>query len=102
VIRDEWSRWQQGGCLEYAHALLSLNPALRFGSLDDDDASGVHFFAHDDTYAYDSAGRHPLPYQGIDGTLFPMLDDNPEDYDEPDPSLIPDAVAHILRHGILA
>jgi len=102
VITDEWRRWQQGGCLEYALALISLSPGLRFGSLTDSDGAVVHHFAYDDDYAYDSAGRHVHPYRGVDGTLTPLLADFPSDYDEPDPDLIPDAVAHIIRHGILA
>lgn len=101
MITDQWRTWQQGGCLEYALALISERPTLRFGSLEDDEGTVVHHFAHDDTYAYDSAGRHPLPYRGIDGDLTPLLDDFPTDYDEPDPELLPDAVAHIRRNRTL-
>jgi hypothetical protein len=73
---DEWWRWQQGQCGTYAVALMRLRPQLRFGTHGITRAGGgdassgwspEHHFAHDDTYAYDSAGRHPLPYHGVYG-----------------------------------
>ena len=94
---DEWRRWQQGYCLEYAHALLSLNSSLRLGVLD----SGNHFFAHDSQYAYDSAGRHELPYMGVHGDMSQSLDQNPDWYDIPDDDEFPDAISHIIRNHIL-
>jgi hypothetical protein len=113
---DEWSRWQQGQCGTYAIALMRLKPQLRFGTLgstrtgDGDASSGwtpEHHFAHDDTYAYDSAGQHPLPYHGVHGDAdYYELDGAPGDWDrlseegsgEPD---IADAQEHARRNRIL-
>ena len=78
---EEWERWQQGYCGTYAVALIRLAPHLRFGVLAesfDDGWSIGHFFAHDDHFAYDSAGRHPLPYKGIEGDFDVMLLDQSE------------------------
>lgn len=92
---DEWARWQQGGCLEYAVALTRARPALQFGTLyDDEDCQSHHF-------AYDSAGRHPMPYRGVDGDLRAGLGEDPAWYDEADPDDVADAQAHIERNGIL-
>jgi hypothetical protein len=77
-VTDEWNRWQQGQCGTYALALIRLDPSLRLGvsgltETGNGDASGgwmpLHFYAHDNTSAYDSAGRHPLPYHGIDASM---------------------------------
>jgi hypothetical protein len=70
--------WQNGGCAEYALALVEKYPNLTLGvngavDMYDPDwepwseepaplETVNHVFAHDDTYAYDSLGRHPLPY----------------------------------------
>lgn len=63
--------WIWSGCAEYACALHELNPALRFGrhvEYDEPDEDGFigwytnHVFVHDDSHAYDSLGKHPLPY----------------------------------------
>lgn len=103
----EWSRWQQGGCLDYARALLTLDPALRLGTLraqDGESSPITHYFGHDATHAYDSAGRHPLPYLGVrhDADLMVTDDGDPDDHDEAVPHDVDDAIAHIVRHGILA
>lgn len=101
-VTDEWERWQQGSCLEYALALISIRPHLRFGSCGAHDSPATHFYAHDDRHAYDSAGRHVLPYHGIDGSLTcTTLDDDPRDYDVPDVAQIPAAIEHAERNGIL-
>lgn len=100
---DEWSRWQGGGCLEYAHALLEKFPHLSAGALYRDDgefSDFQHHFAHDDTHAYDSAGRHPLPYHGVHGDMKMLLNDDLGDYDEPDPDEVAAAHQHIERNGI--
>lgn len=106
VCTDEWEIWQQGRCGIYALALIKLDPSLRLGVLDD----GIHFFAHDDEFAYDSAGRHRLPYVGIDGTLGPCeLDQDPEVWGLPDDAVGPEgpaphlavARAHAERNGVL-
>lgn len=104
-ITDEWERWQQGFCDLYALALMDLYPALRFGVLLDSDWCERHFFAHDDQWAYDSAGRHPLPYYGVHGDLAHFEpDQDPEDYGVEDYSTASDlgaaAHAHIKRHHI--
>lgn len=82
---DEWGRWQQGQCGTYAVALTQAKPGLRFGVAGTEDFPDSHFFAHDDTHAYDSAGRHPLPYRGVHGNLTQNdLDSDPEDFGIPD------------------
>lgn len=96
-VTDEWSRWQRGDCYTYAHALVRERPTLKLGSLD----QGMHLFAHDDTHAYDSAGKHPLPYRGIEGKMKQELNVGHDWYDGPDEKAIPDAIAHIRRNGIL-
>ena len=100
MVTDEWERWQQGGCLAYAVALQRLSPALRFGTLNDDD-SPVHHFAYDDEYAYDSAGRHSLPYRGISGALEYCPNESADWYEEVDENEVRDAQAHAIRNHIL-
>lgn len=100
---------QQGQCGTYACALLAANPNLRLGSLGEE-APGDHFVAHDDSYAYDSAGRHPLPYRGVAGDLdfYPDVG-TPEDWGLPDDEHGPEGPAaalaaaadHSARHRIL-
>ena len=100
---DEWQRWQGGGCLEYAHALMQKFPHLRGGSLYPDDGEFwdyQHHFAHDDEYAYDSAGRHPLPYRGVRNNMNMLLDDDLDSYEDPDPDELAAAHQHIERNGI--
>jgi hypothetical protein len=84
----EWRRWQQGNCGIYAHALRRTDTALRFGVLGETLGTGwwpLHYFAHDEQFAYDSAGRHRLPYRGLDGSFDVMvLDQAPEDWGVPD------------------
>jgi hypothetical protein len=103
-ITDEWARWQQGDCAIYAVALQQTHPGLRFGTLTNADGMLAHHFAHDDTHAYDSAGKHPLPYHGIKGDLPGMyLDEQASDYgadEEGDPEDYEAAADHIRRHGI--
>lgn len=102
-VTDEWSTWQRGGCDTYAHALREVHPHLRYGALQEPgpEYSGyAHFFAHDDTHAYDSAGKHPLPYTGIHGGLIQHLDEDPNDFDPPEVGDPGKARAHIMRHGI--
>lgn len=113
-VTDEWRRWQQGQCAAYAVALVDAHPDLRFAVIGqtengDGDATGGwrerHAFAHDDHYAYDSAGRHPLPYLGIEARCDLLeLDSDPEDYgyrDEFDDETFAAALAHANRHQIL-
>jgi hypothetical protein len=108
---DGWREWQQGGCHTYAHALKRLRPSLRFGELgvSDHGDGGVrgwtptHTFVHDDRYAYDSCGRHPLPYHGIDGEADVVaLDLEARDVEEFEEDTIDQAIAHAKRHRILA
>lgn len=115
ICRDEWSRWQQGGCGTYAHALMMERPGLRLGGVDFWPEPGydnpTHFVAHDGEYAYDSAGRHRLPYGGIEGKgkWLPDIGEPehwgiPEDeaeYGVPDEDRYAAAVAHIRCHRIL-
>lgn len=90
----------------YAAALIRTHPHLRLGvvteygprtsGLDADGAvrdgqpmyeQEVHFFAHDDEYAYDEHGRHSLPYtaghtapKGRGASVASRLDVDPEEY----------------------
>jgi hypothetical protein len=107
---DEWSRWQQGQCGTYATALIRKHPGLRFGTAGrtengGGDASGgwwpAHHFAHDDQHAYDSAGRHPLPYHGVHGDMdYSELDGDPDDWGLPgEEGTGPDDLAAALRHA---
>lgn len=102
---EGWSRWQQGDCGTYAHALTQMKPSLRFGAVADEEGAESHFFAHDDTHAYDSAGKHPLPYTGVHhpAGYQSYLDIDREDYGEPqgDKQEIAEAQAHATQHGIL-
>lgn len=114
IITDEWARWQQGHCGTYAVALMRAFPHLRLaaiGYLDYDGWRLAHFAAHDDHYAYDSAGRHPLPYRLIDGSADVCeLDQVAGDYGIPEEEAGPegaevhlqDAWAHAQRNGIAA
>lgn len=108
---DGWRRWQQGSCGTYAVALLRLRPDLTFGGTAFDvDGGPGHFVAFDDRFAYDSAGRHPLPYRGVhgDGRWLGAIGD-PADFGLPDEEAGPDgpeaelaaARDHIVAHGIL-
>lgn len=113
-VTDDWNRWQQGDCGAYAIALTDAHPHLRFAVLGETwdgagDASGGwsvrHFFAHDDTDAYDSAGRHPLPYYGIRGTCdYVELDSDPDWhglYEEHTEQDYADARDHAVKHRIV-
>lgn len=89
--------WMRGQCAAYAEGLHKLKPNLKLGihweinhpgdsgydeelamnhpNYDEDDESTwptqsmpQHYFAHDDKYAYDAMGRHPLPYKDWDKT----------------------------------
>ena len=65
---EDYERWQFGQCATYARALMQMKPGLKFGVMgvgSGEHKYPTHFFAHDNRYAYDSAGRHPLPYRGI-------------------------------------
>ena len=102
-VTDEWRDWQQGGCGTYAHALIQEHPRLRAGALFDDEGIESHFFAHDGVHAYDSAGKHKLPYMGVHGQAHRMsLDEDLDWYGEPQgmPEDVERARAHVRRHGI--
>lgn len=110
---DEWDRWHMGQCGTYALVLMKLRPDLRLGlcgTMDGEFFSWEHAFAHDDRWAYDAAGRHPLPYHGAWGeSVVVELDQDPDDYnflhedagpEGPEPNIAA-AKAHIERNGIL-
>lgn len=101
-VTDGWREWQQGGCIEYAHALKQRYPHLQVGivSTPGDEDDWQHIFVHDNTHAYDSAGWHPLPYNGVHGQFEQHLGHDLDWYDEPDPELVEQAHRHIDRHGI--
>jgi hypothetical protein len=116
-VTEEWSHWQQGNCGGYAAALIHFYPHLRLGGIDfwNDENAGIdapgHYVAHDDTYAYDSAGRHLLPYKGVcgSGRWLPDGGDPSDhgldelhgecgDYDDAERAAV---LAHATKHNIL-
>lgn len=115
-VTEDWRRWHQGQCGTYALALMQLRPGLRLGVSGTTENGGgdasdgwmpLHHYAHDDTHAYDSAGRHPLPYHGIHGDMdYHEHDIDPADWtlqDEEgtDQADIEAAQAHARRNSIL-
>lgn len=112
-------RWQTGDCGIYAMALIEARPGLRFGAVFGRHGSALHFFAHDDTHAYDSTGASPLPYVRVWDSAcrdyFPadaagsmgfrcVLDLNPADFgdiSEAEREALPAARRHIRRHNVL-
>ena len=110
LCTDEWSLWNQGQCGIYALALIAWRPTLRFGSVCDQNGP-YHHFAHDDDYAWDSSGRHTLPYLGLSPEPhdFMELDGNPLEHGLPEDmasangpeSDLADATDHIRRNHIL-
>lgn len=114
-------RWQTGDCGVYATALMEEHPHLRLGAIIDDSCgrqrrSWLHWFAHDDTTAYDSRGAHPLPYRQVWDSaareffteeeagsmgLECVTDLDPADFglSPGERELIPLARAHMRRHG---
>jgi len=109
-VTDEWERWQQEHCGTYAAALMLLRPGLRLGMMGGSEDT-EHYFAHDGSRAYDSAGCHLLPYLGVFGRAeWCELDAaNPGIWGEPGDGAgtegfkqdIADAMAHAGRNRIL-
>lgn len=116
-VIEDWQRWQQGDCGGYAAAMIQAYPHLRLGGIDFDNDPGYdnpsHYVAHDDDFAYDSAGRHSLPYNGLDSEMggrwlsdmgepddFGLSERHGEcgDYDDNERAAV---IAHAERHGIL-
>jgi hypothetical protein len=104
-IGADFPNWMEGECADYAHALLDLRPDLRIGfHVHPDVPWPAHAFAHDDHYAYDGAGRHPLPYErpgfrSVHDRTGEDLATIMADYDE---DLVEQAKQHIAEHGTLA
>lgn len=67
-FKGKRDRWSTGECGTYACAVMKNRPGTQLGAaghLNPDDTFEIqHFFAHDETHAYDSSGTHPLPYYG--------------------------------------
>lgn len=100
---DAWV-FQQGLCGTYAVALIERHPHLRLGCGVICDGEGdwrvEHFFAHDDQYAYDSLGRHALPYLGIDGQLDGCwTDEHPDAWGLPGDEAGPEGVDVALQRA---
>lgn len=113
---SQGGKWLGGNCSDFATALASQNPDLRFGQWvvsapdpdDEDDTTytPLHVFVHDDQYAYDGLGRHPLPYNEGGKDTQSVYDLGREDIEgqwgESDPDLEREAIAFWKdRHGEL-
>jgi len=104
-VRDfENARWQRGACLTYAEALKACDPTLRWGihygpNTDPDypeaEYEPMHVFVHDEEYAYDSLGRHPLPYDRFDKTEYGVIESEAEDTDFREDGDEEEALEHI-------
>lgn len=105
---EDYEYWQFGQCATYARALMQMKPSLKFGAMgvgSGEHKYPTHYFAHDDRHAYDSAGRHPLPYHGITHHAdYSELDQDPHDPRVPLDACeqdITEAQDHARRNGIL-
>lgn len=97
---NENDEWMTGQCAAWAIAHQQLHPDLRFGmhyeKMDDWDSEKEaeengeewdgtpayeiqHVFTHDDNFAYDASGKHPMPYQGWDAQVFDLTEDDVRD-----------------------
>lgn len=102
---DEEARWTGGDCGTYAHALTEMNPDLRVGTVN----GGIHFFAHNETHAWDANGQHRLHHFGLQSDHGQHQGDHlslgvdPGVYEEPRGSEhdVADAKDHARRNGIL-
>lgn len=113
LCEDEWGIWQKGYCGTYAFALKFFNPSLKPYAgimLWGDSRVHTHIFMCDDKYAYDSAGKHSLPYYGVDVNSWQEvelidLDDFAIMDDEAGPEgwfyWFNRAIQHIVRNRIL-
>lgn len=90
---NDFDPWQRGACGTYAVALKECDPSLKYGiqyGVEDEPEEehergwdkAQHVFVHDDKYAYDSMGRHRLPYKSPYGRQ--------TEYDVPE--------EHVLEH----
>ena len=90
---------------------MRLRPDLRMGVAgdeknDDGYLAPDHYFAHDDHYAYDSTGPHPLPFTGrwrysqLDAGD-PWVLDAEHDSDDQAEKAITKAQEHATRHRVL-
>lgn len=92
-------RWQTGDCGAYAVALRQMFPDTHYGVLgyfDGEFFVPKHHFTHDDEFAYDSLGKHALPYHGVNGMMDSEYGEEEWYYDEPHPEDVADAMSHIL------
>jgi hypothetical protein len=102
---DDPRAYQTGLCGTYARVLKEIRPELRFGVAGEANELGGywprHWFAHDNEYAYDSLGKHRLPYVGNWDTC--KLDIDPTSrlaYENPDEQQLQRARAHAnTLHG---
>jgi hypothetical protein len=106
---DPW-RWQQGECGTYACAVMRAKPGTKLGVAGYANEGGPehgwepqHFFAHDETHAYDSLGTHPLPYRGIHNQMdYWELGHEPETFGLPEDeqgSDVESAIQAAQRHA---
>lgn len=106
-------QYMHGQCAAFAAAHQEVYPHLRFGlhyeklspeerenimvedgheDLDDVETHQVqHVFTHDDHFAYDATGKHPMPYRGWDHTAFNQDYDDVEDTGMLEPGYQPEA-----------
>lgn len=94
-------RWQNGDCGAYAVVLRQEFPNLTFGALgvvDGDFFAETHHFVHDENFAYDSLGAHPMPYRGLNGDMDAEYGQDEWFYDEPHLDDVVAAIAHVRAH----
>ena len=100
VLGIHW-RLSKPGDDDYDEEALQDDPRYETGEIDIDDESTwptqrwpEHYFAHDEKYAYDAMGRHPLPYEDWDETTTGEDPDNVEDYGMYEGGYVDSAMEH--------
>ena len=113
-------KWLNEQCAAWALAHQQLNPELRLGlsyeqlseaecrseaAEDGEEWDGEpryraqHVFTHDDNFAYDAAGIHPMPYEEWDATYFDLDESDVEDTGLLEAGYVEDAEQWIRQYG---
>lgn len=101
-----------GQCAAYADALHHLKPDLRLGihwqdDYEDDNGEEYekmqtpqHYFTHDNDYAYDAMGKHPLPYEDWDRDTYDHDWDELEHYGMHEGGYVDPAIRHAEENDV--